>query len=109
MKQEDIEKVVGDMSKSQQNDFSRIQARFKIKVPLTSANVDEVIEKRLLKKNKDAQTSLTSTYKKESALLDTLLSFSDSGVQFKGFKNDVDFANKMPFVSYSLIYSNNVE
>ena len=98
--QEDMEKVVGDMSKSQQNDFSRIQARFKIKVPLTSANVDEVIEKRLLKKNKDAQTSLTSTYKKESALLDTLLSFSDSGVQFKGFKNDVDFANKMPFVSY---------
>jgi hypothetical protein len=98
--QEDMEKVVGDMSKSQQNDFSRIQARFKIKVPLTSANVDEVIEKRLLKKNKDAQTSLTSTYKKESALLDTLLSFSDSGVQFKGFKNDVDFSNKMPFVSY---------
>ena len=43
--QEDMETVVGDMNKSQQNDFSRIQARFKIKVPLTSANVDEVIEK----------------------------------------------------------------
>lgn len=98
--QEDMEKVVGDMSKSQQNDFSRIQARFKIKVPLTSANVDEVIEKRLLKKNKGAQSSLTSTFKKESALLNTLLSFSDSGVQFKGYKNDIDFANKMPFVSY---------
>jgi DNA-binding transcriptional regulator YhcF (GntR family) len=98
--QEDMEKVVGDMSKSQQNDFSRIQARFKIKVPLTSANVDEVIEKRLLKKNKDAYASLTSTFKKESALIDTLLSFSDSGVQFKGFKSDIDFANKMPFVSY---------
>lgn len=98
--QEDMEKVVGDMSKSQQNDFSRIQARFKIKVPLTSANVDEVIEKRLLKKNSDAQKSLVSTYKKESSLLDTLLSFSDSGVQFKGYKSDVDFANKMPFVAY---------
>lgn len=98
--QEDMEKVVGDMSKSQQNDFSRIQARFKIKVPLTSANVDEVIEKRLLKKNIDAQKQLVSTYKKESSLLDTLLSFSDSGVQFKGYKGDVDFANKMPFVAY---------
>ena len=98
--QEDMEKVVGDMNKSQQNDFSRIQARFKTKVPLTSANVDEVIEKRLLKKNEDAQKHLVSTFKKESAHLDTLLSFSDAGVQFKGYKNDTDFANKMPFVSY---------
>ena len=49
--QEDMEAIVGDMNKSQQNDFSRIQARFKIKIPLTSANVDEVVEKRLLKKN----------------------------------------------------------
>lgn len=98
--QEDMEKVVGDMNKSQQNDFSRIQARFKIKVPLTSANVDEVIEKRLLKKNDTAQKHLVASYKKESAHLDTLLSFSDAGVQFKGFKGDIDFGNKFPFVSY---------
>jgi hypothetical protein len=98
--QEDMEKVVGDMNKSQQNDFSRIQARFKIKVPLTSANVDEVIEKRLLKKSAEAQKHLVSVYKKESAHLDTLLSFSDAGVQFKGFKGDTDFGNKFPFVSY---------
>ena len=77
--QEDMEKVVGDMNKSQQNDFSRIQARFGIKVPLTSANVDEVIEKRLLKKNDDAQVQLASGYKKESAHLESLLSFSEAG------------------------------
>lgn len=98
--QEDMEKVVGDMSKNQENDFSRIQARFKIKVPLTSANVGEVIEKRLLKKNSNAQPLLLSTFNKESAHLDTLLSFSDSGVQFKGYKNARDFSNKMPFVAY---------
>ena len=98
--QEDMEKVVGDMTKNQENDFSRIQARFKIKVPLTSANVDEVIEKRLLKKGENAQNHLVSTFKKESHLLETLLSFSDSGVQFKGYKGESDFANKMPFVAY---------
>jgi len=98
--QEDMEKVVGDMSKSQENDFSRIQARFKIKVPLTSANVGEVIEKRLLKKNPEAQQLLQNTFNSESALLDTLLSFSDSGVQFKGYRTEKDFANKMPFVAY---------
>ena len=34
------------------------------------------------------------------SLLDTILSFSDSGVQFKGYKNETDFSNKMPFVAY---------
>ncbi|MCY0970258.1 BREX system P-loop protein BrxC [Chryseobacterium wangxinyae] len=98
--QEDMEKIVGDMNKSQNNDFSRIQARFNIKVPLTSANVDEVIEKRLLKKKPEVQINLAETFKKESAHLDTLLSFSDSGVQFKGFKGENDFANKLPFIPY---------
>lgn len=98
--QEDMESIVGDMSKNQQNDFSRIQARFKIKIPLTSANVDEVIEKRLLKKKEDAQKLLLKVYDNENAHLDSLLSFSDAGVQFKGYQGDVDYANKYPFVSY---------
>ena len=98
--QEDMEKVVGDMNKSQQNDFSRIQARFKIKIPLTSANVDEVIEKRLLKKKEDAQKHLKVSYAKEKAHLKTLLSFSEAGVQFKGFQDEVDYANKFPLVPY---------
>lgn len=98
--QEDMEKVVGDMNKSQQNDFSRIQARFKIKIPLTSANVDEVIEKRLLKKNSDAQKELANSFKNESAHLESLLSFSEVGVQFKGYSSGTDFGNKFPFVPY---------
>ncbi|MEM0519586.1 BREX system P-loop protein BrxC [Aequorivita flava] len=98
--QEDMEKVVGDMNKSQQNDFSRIQARFKIKIPLTSANVDEVIEKRLLKKKEDIHKNLATSFKKESAHLESLLSFSEAGVQFKGYKNGDDFSNKFPLVPY---------
>ncbi|WP_341220515.1 BREX system P-loop protein BrxC [Polaribacter atrinae] len=98
--QEDMETVVGDMNKSQQNDFSRIQARFKIKVPLTSANVDEVIEKRLLDKNDKAQEELTKAYKKNGPHLKSLLSFSEAGVQFKGYKDNEDYANKFPFVPY---------
>ena len=98
--QEDMETVVGDMNKSQQNDFSRIQARFKIKVPLTSANVDEVIEKRLLDKNDKAQNELSNAHKKNGPHLESLLSFSEAGVQFKGYKDNDDFANKFPFVPY---------
>jgi len=98
--QEDMEKVMGDMNKQVQNDFSKIQARFKIKVPLTSANVDEVIEKRLLDKKEAAQKQLIAVFKKDNAHLDTLLSFSESGVQFRKYKDAADYANKFPFVPY---------
>jgi len=98
--QEDIESVVGDMNKAQLNDFSRIQARFKTKIPLTSANVDEVIEKRLLSKTKPATDLLKNVWKKEQSKMETLLSFSQVGVQFKGYQSDGDFINKYPFVSY---------
>lgn len=98
--QEDMESIVGDMNKSQQNDFSKIQARFKIKIPLTSANVDEVIEKRLLSKNEPSKNFLTAMWHRESANLESLLSFSDSGVQFKKFKDEQDFINKYPFIVY---------
>jgi len=98
--QEDMEKVVGDMNKQQLNDFSRIQARFKIKMPLTSANVDEVIEKRLLKKKPEAQKVLLEKYISVSSHMDSILSFSDAGVQFKGYKSELDFSNKYPFVPY---------
>jgi hypothetical protein len=98
--QEDMETVVGDMNRSQQNDFSRIQARFKLKIPLTSANVDEVIEKRLLDKKDEYKDKLEKAHQSNDAHLQSLLSFSEAGVQFKGYKNDKDFANKYPFAPY---------
>ena len=98
--QEDMESVIGDMNKRQQNDFSRIQARFKIKIPLTSANVDEVIEKRLLSKKDEAGKHLHSVWMKEQANLETLLSFTELGVQFRGFRDEVDFSGKYPFIPY---------
>ena len=49
--QEDMNSVVGEMTTKQGNDFSKIQARFANRMKLTGANVDEVIQKRLLLKN----------------------------------------------------------
>jgi hypothetical protein len=49
--QEDMEKVLGDRTRQQGNDFSKIQARFNTRLKLTSADVEEVIRKRLLEKN----------------------------------------------------------
>ena len=98
--QEDMDKIIGEVNKSQQNDFSKIQARFYYKVPLTSANVDEVIEKRLLDKTDDADKLLNELYDRESSNLETMLLFTDSGVQFKKYKDHKDFVSKYPFVVY---------
>ena len=48
--QEDIDAVLGDLRSTKSHDFSKIQARFKTRLSLCSANVDEVIQERLLAK-----------------------------------------------------------
>jgi hypothetical protein len=98
--QEALEKIVGDDSKVSSDDFSKIQGRFKLRIPLTSANVDEVIEKRLLAKQSEASTLLSTYWSKQQANLDTLLSFSEAGVQFRKFQGERDFVNKFPFIPY---------
>ena len=60
--QEDMDKVVGDRTKKQGNDFTKIQARFKTRVKLTSADVEEVIRKRLLEKNGVGEAALEAIY-----------------------------------------------
>jgi hypothetical protein len=98
--QEALEKIVGDESKVSSDDFSKIQGRFKLRIPLTSANVDEVIEKRLLAKQKKAVDLLAKHWSAQRANLDTILSFSEVGVQFRKFQGERDFVSKFPFIPY---------
>lgn len=98
--QEDLESLVGDDSGVQSDDFSKIQGRFRVRMPLTSSMVDEVIEKRLLAKSDNGVNLLSSLYKNEGENLKTLLSFSEAGMQFKGYQGTKDFVNKYPFIPY---------
>lgn len=98
--QEDLESLVGDDRQIQKDDFSKIQGRFNNRIALTSANVDEVIERRLLDKNDQGKELFGSLYDKEDANLKTLLTFSEIGMQFKLYNSKEDFINKYPFVPY---------
>ena len=98
--QEDLESLVGDDRATQSDDFSKIQGRFKIRLPLTSANVDEVIEKRLLAKSDTGESHLSSVWSNEKDNLATLLSFSEAGIQFKNYEDQDEFASKYPFIPY---------
>ena len=58
--QEDMNSIIGDMTKQQGNDFSKIQARFSNRLKLTSADVAEVIQIRLLSKTDSSKLFLIS-------------------------------------------------
>jgi len=97
--QEDIDSLVGDMTARQANDFSRIQARFSTPINLTSANVDEVIQKRLLAKNEQGTSQLKAIYDKEQNNFKTLFHFTESR-HYHTYKDLEHFTYTYPFVPY---------
>jgi len=98
--QEDMDTIVGDRTKQQGNDFTKIQARFKTRVKLTSADVEEVIRKRLLEKNDVGEAALEAIYAKESANFKTLFDFVDGAKTYRNYTDAVHFVGAYPFVSY---------
>lgn len=98
--QEDMDKVVGDRTKQQGNDFSKIQARFATKVKLTSADVEEVIRKRLLDKNDGGASALAVIYANESANFKTLFDFTGQERTYRNYTDEQHFVGTYPFVSY---------
>ena len=88
------------MNAQQSNDFSRVQARFGIRMHLTSANVEEVIQKRLLKKRNASEDQLKLVYERESGNFGTLFGFADGSVDLKNFSGEQHFINSYPFVPY---------
>ena len=50
------------MKTSTANDFSKIQGRFKTRLSLSSANVDEVIQERLLAKRPEVVEALQQVF-----------------------------------------------
>lgn len=98
--QEDMNTIVGEMSHQQGNDFSKIQARFANRMKLTSADVAEVITKRLLMKNEEGVKLLTDIYHNESNNFKTLFDFPDSSAAYRNFQDRDDFIHKYPFIPY---------
>lgn len=98
--QEDMDRVIGDRTKQQGNDFSKIQARFKTRVKLTSADVEEVISKRLLEKNDAGTAALSAVYAAESANFKTLFDFVDGAKTYRNYTTEDQFVGTYPFVNY---------
>ena len=97
------QEAIDEIIKVRADEFSRIQARFKTRLSLTSSSVDEVIQKRILKKTPEATTSLESLYDANDSVLRNLFSFMDSVLDIKGYSGPSEFVVNFPFVPYQFI------
>ncbi|WP_316231133.1 BREX system P-loop protein BrxC [Bradyrhizobium sp. SZCCHNR1051] len=98
--QEDMDAVLGDMSRTKKQDFSKIQGRFFPPLSLSSANVDEVIQSRLLAKLPEVKADLEAEFVAKGDILKNQLTFKDCGMTFRPFRDGVDFVKNYPFAPY---------
>lgn len=96
--QEDIDSIT-KMSSMKGKDFSKITGRFDTRLSLSSANVDEVIKKRLLTKTQTAKDTLGLLYDDASAKLRNTISFA-AGADMINYNSKEDFIDVYPFVPY---------
>lgn len=93
--QQDIDSI----TRTKGNDFSKIQGRFDTRLSLSSANVDEVIRERILKKNETGSQTLNLLYDAKATVIKNLILFND-GIEKKLYSDRRDFAAVYPFIPY---------
>ena len=98
--QEDMNSVLGEMGKQESNDFSKIQARFKNRMKLTSQDVEEVIRQRLLLKNAQGIALLSTVYDRQQNNFKTLFDFADGAQSYRNFRDRDHFVHNYPFIPY---------
>jgi hypothetical protein len=98
--QQEMKDIIGEMNQQQANDFSKIMARFATRMPLTSQNVAEVIQKRLLAKNAAGGSLLEEIHRQQVNNFDTLFNFSDGSRTYRNYRDHQHFVDSYPFVPY---------
>ena len=94
------QQAIDQITKVKGSDFSKIQDRFNTRLSLSSSCADEVIRRRILAKNQDANDLLKAEYQERSAVLNNLYSFKDAAADLIGYEGAEDFASTYPFADY---------
>lgn len=97
--QEDIDSMTEDMQE-RANDFSKIQGRFDTRLSLTSANVDEVIKERILKKDETGKNTLKALYESDEITIQNAVDFKGTAIEMKKISSADEFADCYPFLPY---------
>jgi hypothetical protein len=98
--QANLEGILGEFKGMDAQDITKIQGRFKTQITLASADVREVIQKRLLAKTENEPEALTTIYDREKDNLQTLFRFGDNSVNLHGWRRGEEFCGLYPFHPY---------
>ncbi len=101
--QEDMDDMVDGMRAGSAHgtpDFSKIRARFGVRMKLSDTDVAEVIEKRLLEKTPRAAALLAEAYRAHANNLKTIFTFTDDSVTLPGIRDEARFIGAYPFLPY---------
>lgn len=97
------QEAIDEIIKVRSDEFSRIQARFKTRLSLSSSSVDEVIQKRVLKKTPEAERKLEQIYLENDSTLSNLYHFEEAKSDIKGYQGASEFAINYPFAPYQFL------
>ena len=102
--QQDIDSITKTMGE----DFSKIQGRFDTRIALSSANVDEVIRKRILFKIPEANAVLKDLYADQGSYIKNNITFSEGTPNMRLYADADEFAEVYPFIPYQFDLLGNV-
>lgn len=97
--QQQLNEVTMSFNKQKREDLSKIQGRFNTMINMSSANADEVIQKRLLEKKIIAKEELVNLFEEKSYNINNKINFSDQ-INRKNYRNTRDFVDNYPFIPY---------
>lgn len=98
--QGDLRSVIGELRGGAGYDFTKIEARFKTRLTLTSTDVMEIIKMRLLAKKEKEPEALTGIYDREKDNLQTLYRFGDGSQEYRRWRGSDEFCALYPFAPY---------
>ena len=99
--QQAMDVILDSITKIQGDEFSKISGRFDTRLSLSSANVDEVIRRRLLSKKDVCKKDLTNTYNLKERDIKNIITWSDK-VEKETYSSAEDFVEVYPFIPYQM-------
>lgn len=99
--QENVEDIIGDFrTRGSAKDFTKIQARFKVKIKIPSNDANAVVRDRLLEKAPSALGPIDRLYERYNGDFKVLFDFPNGAKHYALYEDEEDFEAYYPMVPY---------
>lgn len=98
--QETVDDLVGGLTQKSAQDFSKIMARFKVRINIPSTDANAVVKNRLLGKKPSVLPALDRLYDRYSGDFKVLFDFPDGAKRYAIYQDEDEFEQTYPLVPY---------